>query len=252
MLWPGGPQAIPTPVPGDDTLIAPEWQWEQLAAMLEPFGDELRAHLSLPLASGHVRRDMLAWTALAHDWGKPAKRVAAEDGRSHFYDHDHWGALLAETRMQALRFSGDEIAYVARLTDVHMRPGHLANDFPASRRALYRYFRDAGSTGPDAALLSLADHLAAYASKPESERWQQRLETARMILQAFFRERRDQVDPPPLLDGRQVMAELGLQPGPLVGELLESLREAQAAGDVRTVDEAVRWLRDRVTGNARG
>jgi hypothetical protein len=38
------------------------------------------------------------------------------------------------------------------------------------------------------------------------------------------------------------MAEFGLSPGPLVGRLIAALREAQAIGEVTTVDEARTWL----------
>jgi len=166
---------------------------------------------------------------------------------------------LVEGRLQALRFSGDEIEYVARLTALHMRPGELANQESLTRRAEYHFFRDAGSYGPDVALLSLADYLATLAPtlagtephEPEASRWRKRLETARHLLEVYFRERETRVSPAPLLDGRQVMSELGLPPGPAVGVLLEGLAEAQAVGLVRTRDEAVAWLREQPVAGQR-
>jgi tRNA nucleotidyltransferase/poly(A) polymerase len=249
LLWPAR-YTVPAAVPGDDTVIAAEPLWAELAALLAPFCDDLRSHLSLPLASGHARRDLLTWAAVAHDWGKPAKRFIDAEGNTHFYDHDRWGALLAETRLQALKFAGDEVAYVARLVDQHMRPTFLARDFPPTRRAIYRFFRDAESTGPDCVLLSLADSMATRATAPDSEGWQRRLETTRALLEAYFRARQDRVSPALLLDGRQVMAALDLRPGPQVGELLEQLREAQATGEVATVDAALAWLRARLPVDA--
>jgi len=243
LLWPGGPCSLPQPVPGDAMVPAGTAQWDELADTLARHVDALTAHLSLPLASDHLRRDLLMWAAVTHDWGKPARRTADADGQAHFYDHDRWGALLAEARMQALRFSGDEVSFVARLTDLHMRPSHLAHDFPPTRKAIYRFFRDAGNTGPECALLSLADHMATHASAPDPEAWQRRLITTRMLLDAFFLERPQQVDPVPLLNGRQIMEELGLKPGPHIGALLEELREAQVAGELTTTDQAREWLR---------
>lgn len=244
-LWPTGAFSLPQPLPDDATVPAGATQWAELTELLEPYADDLRAHLALPLAADHTRRDLLLWAALTHDWGKPARRTVDEDERTRFHDHDRWGALLAEARLQALRFSSDEVAYVARLTDMHVRPAHLAHDFPPTRRAIYRFFRDAGTTGPDCVLLSLADHMAIHAWMPDADSWRRRLAMARMLLDAFFRERSRQVNPAPLLDGHQVMAVLGLKPGPRVGELLEGLREAQAIGEVGTVDQAWDWLRAR-------
>lgn len=243
LLWPDGCYAIPAPVAGDATRLASAEQWLQLSEVLAPFVIALRGHLLAPLAASHVRRDLLMWAALAHDWGKPAKRAEDLAGQAHFYDHDRWGALLAEARTQALRFSGDEVAYVSRLTDLHMRPAHLARSLPMTRRAIYHFYRDAGSAGPDCALLSLADHMASSASAFDADQWQRRLATTRDLLEAYFHQRIEQVAPPPLLDGNQVMAGLGLKPGPQIGRLLEGLREAQAVGEVTTVAQAWEWLR---------
>ena len=76
----------------------------EVAAALAPFAADLRAHLSLPLASGHTRRDLLLWTAVTHDWGKPAKRTENDAGRTPFYDHDRWGAVLVEVAARRSSF----------------------------------------------------------------------------------------------------------------------------------------------------
>ncbi len=241
-LWPDSGFTRPAASSGDITVFASAGQWEAVAAALAPFAERLRQHLAQPLASGHTRRDLLPWAALAHDWGKPAKRSVDEAGVTHFYDHDRWGALLAEARLQALRFSSEEVTYVARLTDAHMRPGLLAHDFPPTRRALYRFYRDVGTIGPDCAVLALADTLAIQAAA-DLGALPRHLDMTERLLAAFFDERTQQVDPPPLLNGRQIMAEFGLPPGPRLGALLEGLREAQGAGEVFTVEDAWTWAR---------
>ncbi len=243
LLWPDSAYRRPLPVAGDATIIAPDAQWDELAARLAPYAELLRAHLMVPLASDHTRRDLLLWAAMTHDWGKPARRTEDDAGHAHFYDHERWGALLVATRLQALRMAGDEVAYVARLTAEHMRPGQLARAFPFTRRAIYRFYRAAGNTGPECALLSLADHLASHAWAPDYDYWRRRLETACILWDAYFYQHAEQVSPPPLLNGHQIMAALGRQPGPWLGELLEGLREAQAAGEVRTVEDAWAWVR---------
>jgi tRNA nucleotidyltransferase/poly(A) polymerase len=250
LLWPESDYTLPQSVPDDPTVVAAEAQWGELAATLLPFADDLRAHLSLPLASSHTRRDLLVWAAVTHDWGKPAKRTEDDAGQTHFYDHDRWGALLAESRLQTLKLSGDEVTYVARLTDLHMRPAHLAHDFPPSSRAIYRYYRDADTTGPDCALLGVADQMAMQARDFGPEAWQRRLATTRLLFDAFFRDHPRSVSPAPLLNGRQVMAEFGLKPGPRIGELLAGLREAQATGEVDSEAEAWAWLNRHVNAVA--
>jgi tRNA nucleotidyltransferase (CCA-adding enzyme) len=48
--------------------------------------------------------------------------------------------------------------------------------------------------------------------------------------------------PAPLLLGRHVL-ELGLTPGPRVGEILKAVYEKQLDGEIRTVEEAIESAR---------
>ena len=249
LLWPEAGYVRPGPDPENGTFFASLQQWDELARTLQPYVDDLRAHFSQILAADHTRRVWLPWAALAHDWGKPAMRSVTADGRIRFLGHEHWGALLVDRRGQALRLASAEIAYLAQMVNLHMRPGFLAHEYPPTLRAVYRFFRDAGTTGPDCALLSLADHMAYRAPSPDPTRWQQRLGTTRMLLDVFFRQRAERIEPAPLLDGRQLMIAFGLEPGPQVGELLEGLREAQAVGEVSTPEQALAWVAARIKGD---
>ena len=69
------------------------------------------------------------------------------------------------------------------------------------------------------------------------------VETVGLLWKAYYRRRSQVVSPPPLLSGHDLIAALGLSPGPLIGELLTRLREEQAAGQVRTRQEALDFAR---------
>jgi tRNA nucleotidyltransferase/poly(A) polymerase len=263
LLWPEGPFVRPILAAGPDirpagveegefaeqlardpVMMASESHWDELAATLRPYQADLQAHMSQLLASGRARRDLFLWAALAHDWGKPVTRSVGVDWRAHFFQHEHESSILAENRMRLLAFSANEAGYVAQMADLHMRPGQLARHHPPTRRALYRFFRDAASVGPDVVLLSLADKMSTRAphAAEDAEFWPALLDVSAQVLHAYFREEAVRINPQPLLDGRAIMAELDLAPGPRVGELLAELREAQAVGDVQTIAEALAWL----------
>ena len=55
------------------------------------------------------------------------------------------------------------------------------------------------------------------------------------------------VAPPRLVSGHQLMETFGLPSGPLIGELLAAIEEAQAEGRIRTVEEAMALARDALT-----
>lgn len=50
--------------------------------------------------------------------------------------------------------------------------------------------------------------------------------------------------PPRLLNGNDLIKELGLKPGPVIGQLLESIRENQAAGKIETREQALTFARE--------
>ena len=50
--------------------------------------------------------------------------------------------------------------------------------------------------------------------------------------------------PPRLLDGNELMSELRLEPGRVVGQLLEEIREAQATGKVESREQALEFARE--------
>jgi poly(A) polymerase len=125
----------------------------------------------------------------------------------------------------------------------------MAQQGPPTRRALYRYFRDCGDAGVETLFLSLADHLATVGPRLNEAGWRQHVALVNYILTKRFQEE-ETVSPPRLLGGDELMAELNISPGPHVGRLLETLREAQAAGDVSTREEALALARATLGGPA--
>jgi tRNA nucleotidyltransferase/poly(A) polymerase len=180
--------------------------------------------------------------------------VPAQAGRIRFIGHETAGAQLAVTRLTELRFSRSEIDLAAAVVAAHMRPHILHASFgegPISRRATYRFFRDTGagqadhSAGVDVLLVALADYQAIYPTSPPPA-WSSYLTHASELLAYAYAGPGDDPLPRPLIDGHELMRLFHLRPGRQVGELLEYLREAQAAGEVSTTAEALRlassWL----------
>jgi tRNA nucleotidyltransferase/poly(A) polymerase len=246
LIWPAGGWRLPQDtLPGALPILGAA-AWEDLEAVIRPYSADLQCHLAEPVSRGRRPGESLAWAALAHDWGKPDTRSVDQDGKIRFLGHAERGVVLAQTRLRALRMAADEVALVARLVGLHMRPGHLSNDFPPSRRAVYRFFLEAAGAGPECVLLSLADYAAIQAGNPHLDAWDRRIGTAGLLLEDYFRKRSERVNPPLLLNGRQIMSAFDLAPGPQVGLLLQELREAQAAGEVTDAGEAMTWLARRV------
>jgi putative nucleotidyltransferase with HDIG domain len=213
--------------------VIPNFVWDSIFLNLPEYSDALRAHFG-----AGSRWLLLKWTALLHDIGKPATKTVEDDGRTRFFGHEDLGAKMSEERLRALRLSNDEIERVTGIIGGHMRPHWLA-EAPLTRRAIYRFFRDTQDYGVDILLLSMADHLATHGPDTELHRWVERLGLIDRMLDAYFGQHEEVVAPPPLVNGNDIMRELGLPPGKQIGVILEAIREAQASGEVMTREEAL-------------
>ena len=125
----------------------------------------------------------------------------------------------------------------------HLRPGQMAHDELPSHRAIYRYFRDTGDAGIDILFLSLADHLATRGPHLDLTQWQEHAQMVEYVLAQRFQEE-SLVVPPKLVDGHDLINIFGMSPGPKIGQILEAVREAQAAGELTTRQEALLYIRE--------
>ena len=159
---------------------------------------------------------------------------------------------MSARRGEALRLSNLEVERLQSIVRFHLRPLLLAQGKnQPSPRAIYRYFRDAGPASVDVCLLALADVLATYGHTLTQEIWIRQLDVIRTLFEALWERPEQSVFPPVLLNGRDLMEAFGLHAGPLIGELLEAVREAQAVGQVSNRDEALSFA-ERILAEDRG
>lgn len=220
-----------------------------VAEVLTPWREHLRTHLAQDLSAVRTRKDFLKWGALAHDWGKPKTYRVNDRGHIVFYNHERVGAAITGDAMRRLRLSRREVEHMVTIVRHHMRPFALIRQVAReqqetpSRRAVFRFFRDAGDAGVDILLINIADDWATHGPRLRMGYWHKRLSLLPHLFDAYFNRRNEVVRPRPILRGRELMDTLGLESGPLLGRLLNALVEAQAVGEVRTRSEALRWAR---------
>jgi poly(A) polymerase len=183
--------------------------------------------------------DLLTRVAvLLHDAGKPRTHAVAEDGRHTFYDHPEVGAQMAREILERLRFSNTEVAAVAELVRQHLRP--IQYD-PATfgDSAVRRLMRDIGELRPRLLDVARADTRAS--AFPDTSGIDE-LEERMFRLDAEGGDARTAFDSP--LDGDELQALAGREPGPWVGAAKRALSDAVVEGLVPPGDKeaARRWL----------
>lgn len=183
---------------------------------------------------------VLRLAALLHDIGKPATKKVEAGGAVTFHHHDIVGAKLARKRLTALRFDKDTIGAVSRLIELHLRFFGYA-DAPWTDSGVRRYVRDADDLLERLHILTRADVTT------RNRRKEARLRGAYDELErriAALAEQEELAAIRPDLDGEQIMAILGLRPGPLVGDAYRFLLETRLDEGPLGAEEAERRLRD--------
>ncbi len=164
---------------------------------------------------------VVRFAALMHDVGKPRTRRFLEDGTVTFHHHDVVGAKITRKRMQALRFSNDDIDAVGKLVELHLRfHGYGSGEWTDS--AVRRYVRDAGDQLERLHVLTRAD--STTRNKRKAERLQRTYDDLEARI-AQLREQEELDSIRPDLDGNQIMAILGIGPGREVGAAYQFLLE---------------------------
>jgi tRNA nucleotidyltransferase/poly(A) polymerase len=205
---------------------------------LESFSPSFMEHFSSSFVPGRPRASLFAFATLYHDVAKPNTRILDDEGRVHFYTHEQAGADVITLRARELMLSNAEVTYLYTLVKEHLRVPQLTREQVASRRAMFRFFRDTGDVGVDLCILSLADILAKYGADLPKDEWLHHLEICHQLLKAWYDQGNPVIHPPRLLDGKELMSHFHREPGKWVGDLLAALEEEQAEGAIIDKEQA--------------
>ena len=114
-------------------------------------------------------------------------------------------------------------------------------------RTVFHYLRHTSPVEVEVTLLSCADRLATRGKNAEAA-IAAHLDLARELMPAAL-DWRASGPPSPPIRGDELARELGIEPGPELGDLLARLAEARYTGEATTAAEAVAFAR-RLRGNS--
>ncbi len=195
---------------------------------------------------------LLRLACLVHDIAKPRTAVEKE-GRLRFPRHGPRGAELLKGRLGALGFEPASVAFVTSMVRYHLRPGEFARAWPPTDRALRRFARDLEGQVAPLMLLQLADGMATRGPSYRREHFERHTAFLGQIVTRTEAALRGEAAA--LVSGADLMQELGLPGGRLLGAVLTSVREAQLAGEVDDRAAALAHARQalaRMTAEYRG
>jgi putative nucleotidyltransferase with HDIG domain len=167
----------------------------------------------------------MAMGVLLHDVGKPPTFRVAD--RIRFDGHVEVGVRMARDILTRLRFSNEDSDQILALVENHMN----FKDVGQMRESTLKKFLR---------LPRFEEHLALH--RLDCLNSNGKLATWEMLRQRLAETSPDELKPPPLVTGHDLIA-AGYTPGPRFGEVLAAVEDAQLEGRISTREEALELAR---------
>ena len=189
-----------------------------------------------------IPKSSVRWAALLHDVGKRHTRTYTNDGRVHFFRHDEVGAYLTQGVLRRLNAPEDFIEHVAKLVNLHLRPGLYTPEWSDS--AIRRLKNSAGDAFDDLIALARADNT--------TKRMEKRLKNLRTLKSLSVRADRlsrvSMIEAPqlPRALGRAIIEQFNLEPSPKIGLLRQHCVDGVQKGlltEEPSIEQCIDYLR---------
>lgn len=191
-----------------------------------PEGDVFE-HTKMMLGMLEQPNDVLAFSVLFHDVGKPPTFYRASD-RIRFNGHELKGAHITEGICRRLKFPNEKRKKIVHCVGNHMRFMHVQQMRLAKLKRLM-----AADTFEEELELHRLDCLASHGM---IDNWE------------FLKEKQEefgheQIKPEPLLNGKDLIR-LGFKPGPIFAKILTALETRQLENEITTKDQATEFVKN--------
>lgn len=205
---------------------------------------EVQEHLKKVDFGGFSRLAHLKLAALMHDIGKFSTwTIEPDTGRHRFIKHEDVGAKLAIPILKKMCFSNKQIDYISYIIKKHMYPTAVVSAPELNDKVMMRYVRKSADNAIDTIIIAKADRVSAQGPEITKELVEENITLLDKLLQFYLNTKETLAPLPKLLDGREVMSILNINPSPVLGKILNELHEAQISGDILTKDDAVRFIK---------
>ena len=194
-------------------------------------------------SDGCSRLTLLKLSSLLHDIGKPDTKSVEPDGKVRFLNHAKSGGEIAHSILKRLKFSNSGIELVRNQIENHLRPSQISNpgQEPTSK-AIRKYYQDTSNSSLDILYLNMADYIATKGPNLGKREWSDHSNQIDLIMDNEYSYKRA-IKRDRLLSGHDIMVGLRLEPGPLIGILIEKVEEAYLDGVVENKKEALALIR---------
>jgi poly(A) polymerase len=191
---------------------------------------------------------------LFHDIGKP-ECFSITNNKVHFFKHDELSGKYIKKILKELKFSNKEINFIKDAAIFHMQAGNLIKEKIITDRACFRFFKRTKEIGLGLLFFTLADWLASirgskkisYLDSIKISEFQyldfKRCKKAIIKIINWYITDLNKKSIEKYINGKDIMQKFKLKEGKLIGEILDTLEEAQAINLIKNKKDAYEFVR---------
>ncbi|MGD9817480.1 MAG: HD domain-containing protein [Desulfomonilaceae bacterium] len=202
--------------------------------------DKILNYFRHEICPGRNRPWLLKLAGLFHDSGKPFTSTVDLVGNIHFYGHEKVSRQIIENSIVRLKMSNRESDYVLKLVGSHMRLSSLTVS-EASRKFLFRVSDRFQEDIIGLSLIFIADLRSSCGPARKQSHMDNAIIGVKTLLNYFFELPGEPVAP--LVNGRDIITDFNIAPGPYIGYILKRIREKQALGEIANRQDALHEAR---------
>ncbi len=189
-----------------------------------PEGDVFE-HTVIMLNEIKNNNEILAWSVLLHDVGKPKTFFRASD-RIRFNNHNRVGARIAEKICKRLKFSNNATDAIYKCVDNHMNFMNVQKMRVSTLKKMMRY-----PTFKDELELHRLDCFASHGDLSNWKFLKEKLST--------FKE--DEISPKLFISGKDLIKS-GYKPGPIFNKILNEVEVLQLENKINNKEQALEYV----------
>ena len=216
---------------------------KQIQYLYNNSGDIVKGHLDSIDFGGFSRLAHLKFAGFLHDIGKFSTWKVI-DGRHRFIKHDDVGSKMSVQILKKMCFSNKQIEYISSIIKNHIYPSSVISAPEVNDKVMMRFVRKMDLNSIDVIIIAMADRLSARGPEITEEIIDNNIRGLSNLLD-FYLSKKETLKPLPiLLDGNDIMRILSIKPSKKIGDILDTLHEAQISGDITTKEDAINFIKN--------
>ena len=204
-----------------------EWVLDCPGEMFPEFSAEMNHHFHEEIEQDIDRYRLLKLAGLLHYYEKSFPEKKGKD--------------VIEKTAKRFKLSKRAKKMLGRIIENHLRVFKLFQMEKINPRVYFRLFQDLGPEGIDVLVLSWADFIASSPDRFEGLLDLNFRDFNNNLISYYFKNYLA-TSPQPLISGRDIIDEFGLQEGKVIGDLLRQAAEAEAEGLLSSREEAMLYI----------